>query len=266
VAAEDNLEFNNNNNSGGSGMTSSSTPREPSDQTGPIDFSYAFQPIIDTVDRKIVSYEALIRGAHGEPASQVLSRVLPGDMHRFDAIGRATAIAQASLLDIRCDLNLNFLPQSLFVSTSSIESTLEAAAKCNLPIKRIVIEVIEGEMIHEYARFSRLINVYRGRGLKVAIDDFGAGYSGLNLLAEFQPDQIKMDMALMRGIESHGPKQAIVRAIASVCVELGIDLIAEGVETLAEFQWLKGEGIRLFQGYLFAKPGFGTLPPAKFPS
>jgi len=246
-------------------MTSSSTPRELSGQTAPIDFSYAFQPIVDTVDRKIISYEALIRGVHGEPASQVFSRVLPGDMYRFDAVGRATAIAQAARLDISCDLNLNFLPQGLFLSTSSIESTLEAAEKYNLPVKRIVIEVIEGEMIHDYVRFSKLINVYRRRGLKVAIDDFGAGYSGLNLLAEFQPDQIKMDMALMRGIESHGPKQAIVRAIAGVCVDLGIDLIAEGVETLAEFQWLKGEGIRLFQGYLFAKPGFESLPPAEFP-
>jgi len=73
-------------------------------------------------------------------------------------------------------------------------------------------------------------------------------------------------MALMRGIESNGPRQAIVRAIASVCVDLGIDLMAEGVETLDEFQWLKDEGIRLFQGYLFAKPGFASLPPAEFPS
>jgi EAL domain-containing protein (putative c-di-GMP-specific phosphodiesterase class I) len=246
-------------------MTSLITPQNVSNQTASIGFSYAFQPIVDAVEHKIVSYEALIRGAHGEPASQVFSRVLPEDMYRFDAGGRVAAIEQASALGIRCNLNLNFLPQSLFLSTSSIESTLEAAAKYDLPIKRIVIEVIEGEMIHDHARFSQLINAYRGRGLKVAIDDFGAGYSGLNLLAEFQPDQIKMDMALMRGIESNGPRQAIVRAIAGVCVDLGIDLIAEGVETLDEFQWLKDEGIRLFQGYLFAKPGFATLPPAEFP-
>jgi len=243
----------------------SDTPLDPPGQTGSIDFSYAFQPIVDAVDRRIVSYEALIRGVHGESASQVLSRVLPEDMHRFDASGRAIAIAQASRLGIRCDLNLNFLPESLLLSTSPIESTLEAAAKYDLPVKHIVIEVLEGEMIHDHARFTQLINVYRRQGLRVAIDDFGAGYSGLNLLAEFQPDQIKMDMALMRGIESNGPKQAIVRAIASICFDLRIDLIAEGVEKLDEFHWLKSEGIRLFQGYLFAKPGFENLPPAEFP-
>jgi EAL domain-containing protein (putative c-di-GMP-specific phosphodiesterase class I) len=247
-------------------MTSLTTPRDPSPPTASIGFAYAFQPIVDVVERKIVSYEALIRGVHGEPASQVFSRVPPEEMYRFDAGGRVAAIEQASALGIRCDLNLNFLPQSLFLSTSSIESTLEAAEKYDHPIKRIVVEVTEGEVIHDHARFSQLINVYRGQGLKLAIDDFGAGYSGLNLLAEFQPDQIKMDMALMRGIESNGPRQAIVRAIVSVSVDLGIDLIAEGVETLDEFLWLKDEGIRLFQGYLFAKPGFASLPPAKFPS
>jgi EAL domain-containing protein (putative c-di-GMP-specific phosphodiesterase class I) len=155
----------------------SDTPLDPSDQTGSIDFSYAFQPIVDAVDRRIVSYEALIRGVHGESASQVLSRVLPKDMHRFDASGRTIAIAKASRLGIRCDLNLNFLPESLLLSTSPIDSTLEAAAKHDLPVKHIVIE---GEMIHDHARFTQLINIYRRQGLRVAIDDFGAGYSGFS--------------------------------------------------------------------------------------
>jgi EAL domain-containing protein (putative c-di-GMP-specific phosphodiesterase class I) len=102
-------------------------------------------------------------------------------------------------------------------------------------------------------------------GIKLAIDDFGAGYSGLNLLAEFQPDQVKIDMNLVRGIEKHGPRQAIVRGIAQVCVDLGIDVIAEGVETLQEFRWFEDQGIRLFQGYLFAKPAFEQFPAAFYP-
>jgi EAL domain-containing protein (putative c-di-GMP-specific phosphodiesterase class I) len=247
-------------------MPSLIPPPDLSNHPAPVGFAYAFQPIVDVVDRKIVSYEALVRGVGGEPASQVFSLVRPEDMYRFDAAGRVAAIEQASRLGICCDLNLNLLPQSLLLSTASIESMLDAASRHDLPIKRIVIEVTEVEMIHDQVRFSQLINIYRRQGLKVAIDDFGAGHSGLNLLAELQPDQIKMDMALMRGIESNGPRQAIVRAIASICVDLGIDLMAEGVETLDEFLWLKDEGIRFFQGYLFAKPGFACLPPAEFPS
>lgn len=102
-------------------------------------------------------------------------------------------------------------------------------------------------------------------GLKVAIDDFGAGYSGPNLLANFQPDQIKLDLTLVRGIESHGPRQAIVRAVGQACNDLGIDVIAEGVKTVGEYTWLATEGVRLFQGYLFAKPAFEAFQPVHYP-
>jgi EAL domain-containing protein (putative c-di-GMP-specific phosphodiesterase class I) len=101
--------------------------------------------------------------------------------------------------------------------------------------------------------------------MQVAIDDFGAGFSGLNLLAEFQPDMIKLDMNLLRHIESRSPRQSIVRAIITVCNDLGIDVVAEGVETADEFSWLENEGVRLFQGYLFARPEFECFPVAHFP-
>jgi EAL domain-containing protein (putative c-di-GMP-specific phosphodiesterase class I) len=128
-----------------------------------------------------------------------------------------------------------------------------------------VIEVTEGEVIVDTAHFAELINEYRALGMKFAIDDFGAGYSGLNLLVNFQPDQIKLDMFLVRGIDGHGPRQAIVRAIDQVCFDLGIDVIAEGVETIAEYEWLADQGVRLFQGYLFAKPGFESFPLIHYP-
>jgi EAL domain-containing protein (putative c-di-GMP-specific phosphodiesterase class I) len=104
------------------------------------------------------------------------------------------------------------------------------------------------------------MNSYRARGLRVAIDDFGAGYSGLNLLAEFQPDAIKLDIQLVRDIESKGPRQAIVRAVIQACDDLGIEVVAEGVESEAEYRWFKRIGVRLFQGYYFCRPGFESLP------
>ena len=229
-----------------------------------IDFSYAFQPIVDTAARRIVSDEALIRGVNGEPARHVLSRVAPEDVHAFDADSRVEAIMLASKLAIACNLNLNFLPLGLFLEQASLDTTIDAARSCGLDPSRIVIEVTEGEVIDDPARFVRKLNTYRSSGLKVAIDDFGAGYSGLNLLAEFQPDQIKVDMALVRGIESHGPRQAIVRAIIGCCLDLGIDIVAEGVETAEELDWFESEGVSLFQGYLFAAPRLATLPGATF--
>ena len=228
-------------------------------------FSYAFQPIVDTVAREVFSYEALIRGPANEPALRVFEQV-PSDLkYQFDQDSRTQAITHAARLGLKCNLNLNFLPGSVEFCADAIGNTCKAAADNFLPLERIILEVTEGEVIHDQKHFASLLNEYRGMGIKLAIDDFGAGYSGLNLLAEFQPDQVKIDMNLVRGIEKHGPRQAIVRGIAQVCADLGIDVIAEGVETLKELRWLEDHGIRLFQGYLFAKPAFEEFPPAFYP-
>ena len=228
-------------------------------------FSYAFQPIVDVVAREVYSYEALIRGRANEPAFRVLERVPAHAKYQFDEDSRVAALALAVQLGLNCHLNLNFLPQGLDASDASITSTLAAAARYALPIDRVILEVTEGEVIADYVRLGQQLNEFRGVGLKVAIDDFGAGYAGLNMLADFQPDQIKIDMNLVRGIERHGPRQSIVRAVVQVCGDLGIDVIAEGVESLGEYAWFAEQGVHLFQGYLFAKPGFESLPQAHFP-
>jgi EAL domain-containing protein (putative c-di-GMP-specific phosphodiesterase class I) len=228
-------------------------------------FTFAFQPIVDTNLREVLSYEALIRGPGNEPAYQILRQVSGDRLVAFDRETRVAAIDLAMRLQLNCHLNLNFLPGSLDSSPEAILTTLQAADRANLPINRIVLEVVEGEIIHDHSRFTALINKFRGLGLKVAIDDFGAGYSGLNLLADFQPDQVKVDMKLIHGIQRHGPRQAIVRALNRICFDLGIDVIAEGVETMDEFAWLTSAGIHLFQGYLFAKPAFECFPLVSYP-
>lgn len=119
-------------------------------------------------------------------------------------------------------------------------------------------------MIVDVQSFRAAIAKYREADVRIAIDDFGAGYSGLNMLADFQPDIVKLDLKLVRNIDSHGPRQAIVRAVTQCCADLGIDLIAEGVESIAEYRFLKRAGIQMFQGYLFAKPVFQQLPLVAF--
>jgi blue light- and temperature-responsive anti-repressor len=228
-------------------------------------FTFAFQPIVNPLTCEVVSYEALIRGVHHEGASEILSKIPADRLYLFDQTARVRAISLAAQLGIRCDLNLNFYPLSLYASAESVLSTIPAAAKNHLPVHHIVLEVVEGEVIGDQGRFAELFNEYRALGVKVAIDDFGAGYSGLNLLANFQPDQIKLDMCLIDGIQGHGPRQSIVRAILQVCRDLEIDVIAEGVETVGEYKWLLNAGVKLFQGYLFARPAFESFPLVHYP-
>jgi EAL domain-containing protein (putative c-di-GMP-specific phosphodiesterase class I) len=206
------------------------------------DFTFAFQPIVDTQAREVVSYEALIRGSGNESSYQILRQVPADTMFAFDLKARVNAIGLATRLGLSCNLNLNFLRRSLGYSAESILTTLESAKRVNLPVNHIVHESIEGEIIDDTSHFVELVNKYRGLGLMVAIDDFGAGHSGLNLLADFQPDQVKLDMNLIRGIERHGPRQSIVRAISQICLDLGIDVIAEGIETELEYAWLTKRG------------------------
>ncbi len=101
---------------------------------------------------------------------------------------------------------------------------------------------------------------YKRRGMITAIDDFGAGHSGLNLLAEFQPDIIKLDMALTRAIHTDRVRGAIVKSMVGLCADLGISIVAEGIEDVDEARALRDLGVRLMQGYAFARPATEKLP------
>ena len=202
----------------------------------------------------------MLRGPAGQPAGEILRQVNPEDMHDFDTQSRSEALERAARLGLSTKINLNFLPSTLEQSPTAISSLLLAALRCHIRPAQIVLEILEREIIHNSAGFTAAMNRYRGSGMTFAIDDFGAGYAGLNLLAEFQPDFVKADMHLIRGIESNGPRQAIVCGVIRTCADLGIDVIAEGVETAAEYAWLRSEGIEFFQGHFFARPAFEQLP------
>jgi EAL domain-containing protein (putative c-di-GMP-specific phosphodiesterase class I) len=228
-------------------------------------YSFAFQPIVNVTTGIISSFEALVRGENDESAFHILQQISQENMYRFDAMLRERAISLAAKLGISCNLNLNLMPGSLVDSEEAMTTTINAANQHLIGLDKIVIEITETEFIKDHRGFVDKINKYRSQGIKLAIDDFGAGYSGLNLLAEFQPDDIKLDVSLVRDIDIRGPSQAIVRGIIRTCQDLGIEIIAEGVENPSEYWWLHNEGIELFQGYLLAKPGFEHLPIAHYP-
>ncbi|TGK99875.1 EAL domain-containing protein [Leptospira levettii] len=226
----------------------------------------AFQPIIDWNQKKIYSHEALVRGTQGESAYSILSKVNQTNRYQFDQSCRIKAIQLASQIQIPAFLNINFLPNAVYQPETCIRTTLEASREYNFPLNRLVFELTEGEEVQDHNHIINIFKTYQKYGFLTAIDDFGSGYSGLNLLAKFQPDLIKLDMELIRNIHANSVARKLTKAIADVCHEIGILVIAEGVETVEELKVLVDMGINLYQGYLFSKPAFESAGEIQFPS
>ena len=231
-------------------------------------FSMAFQPIVDLSTGQIYAYEALVRGLSGESAYEVLSNVTEKNRYAFDQACRVKAIQVAACLNCPEQgalLSINFLPNAVYEPKACIQLTLATAAATGFPVENLMFEFTENERL-EHDHIGKILSTYRGMGFRTAIDDFGAGYAGLTLLAKWQPDIIKLDMELVRGIDRDRVRRALVGSIASACRDLGVLVLGEGVETLQESDALRELGVHIQQGYLLARPAFEQLPIPKLPA
>lgn len=227
---------------------------------------FALQPIVDPLKHMISSVEALIRSPSGGPPYTCFENLPAAEHHLFDLESKRNALELASRLNIGdCKLSINLLPMSLVRIPNSVDQLLANIDKFGLTPQQIIVEVTEEEAISHFDDFELALKKLRSVGISVAIDDFGAGFAGLSLLAKFQPEKLKIDRLLVTGIHEDGPKQAIVKAIVECCKSLGITTIAEGVETPEEWCWLQAAGVDLFQGFLFAKPLINGVPPVSWP-
>jgi len=228
------------------------------------DFSMAFQPIVDVESQAIFAYEALVRGLNGEPFGEVFQYVNETNLYRFDQSCRVKAVSLAAELKIPCYLSINFLPNAIYKPELCIRTTLKACEEYAFPSERLIFEITEHEKVVDLDHLREIVDYYHSVGLTTAIDDFGAGYAGMNLLVSVQPKILKIDMLLIRGIEKNFTKQSLVKSIVQFSRDLGMQVIAEGVETQAEYCYLRSLGISLFQGFLFARPMFENLPEVDF--
>lgn len=224
------------------------------------EFSFAFQPIVDVRNREIISYEALVRGPHGEPSASVFAQVPSRCFTRFDELCRQKAIYLASRLKIPNQLNLNLHTSSIYEVDQSITATFKASKQSGIPVERIVFEVLETVNLTDHRNLIKYMRIIQDFGFQTAIDDFGAGYSGLNLLVKYQPNYIKLDRDIISNIHNEHVKQSIFSGIKQICQPLSIEIVAEGVETAEEYHWLNEAGVSIFQGYYFARPAFEALP------
>lgn len=230
--------------------------------------SMAFQPIVDMRTERTWAYEALVRGRDGAGAAEVLGRVTDANRYAFDQQCRVAAIERAVAAGLLADgakLSINFLPNAVYSPKACIQLTLKTAAANHLPIDRLMFEFTETERMADAAHVQNIIDTYQAMGFVTALDDFGAGHAGLGLLARFRADIIKLDMELLRGIDSSAPRRMIVEAMVGLCARLGVTVIAEGIETRGELDAVRSLGIDLVQGYLLARPAFEALPGVTLP-
>jgi EAL domain-containing protein (putative c-di-GMP-specific phosphodiesterase class I) len=226
----------------------------------PVDIAFAFQPIVDVHRKEPFAYEALVRGTHGESAYSVLSQIDEKNRYWFDQKCRQVAISTAAGLKLDTHLSINFMPNAVYRPDVCIRTTLEAAQTHGFPVDRIIFETLESEYVGDRKHMVEIFRAYKKHGFLTAIDDFGAGYSGLALLVDFQPDIVKLDMGLLRGIDVDKVRQHIVKGVLAIARDLGIRVIAEGIETSGERDFFLDHGVSLMQGYFFAKPEFRALP------
>lgn len=226
-----------------------------------VPFSMAFQPIVNVATGKVFAHEALVRGSEGQGAGYVLEKVRQDNRYAFDQQCRVKAIRLASTLFDRsgdAKLSINFMPNAVYEPRACIRLTLATAMQTGFPADRIIFEFTETEQL-DTNHILNILRTYRTLGFKTAIDDFGAGHSGLGLLAHFQPDIVKLDMGLIRGIDQDAIRRTIVKHTLSMLSDLSITPICEGVETHCELSALRDLGVELIQGYVLAKPSFEGL-------
>ena len=234
----------------------------------PFPFTMAFQPIVDVIAGTVFAYEALVRGPQGESAFSVLSRVTEENRYAFDQSCRVKALTLASQLGLPATgarLSINFMPGAVYNPAACIRVTLATARKLSFPLERIIFEIVEAEKVASAEHLMSIVTEYRSCGFNVAIDDFGAGWSGLNLLADLPANIVKLDMALTRDLDRRPRSLAIVRSMVDLCASLNTQIIAEGIETVEEYRLLCDSGVRLMQGYLLARPEFERLPGFTLP-
>lgn len=215
-------------------------------------FKFVYQPIVDVNTWTIAGYEALCRPQ--DPSFKHVGELLEttAQAGRFWELGRVLrplAVEPLERLPAPTMMFINLHPQDL-----TDPQLLNASPELSRWAKRVVLEITETEALHDYGAVRECIKQLRSQGFRVALDDLGSGYSGLNSLAMLEPDFVKLDMELVRGITAQSRSARLIQHIREFCLDEGIETIAEGVETREELAVIQGLGVRLVQGYFFAKP------------
>jgi len=219
-----------------------------------------FQPIFQNDCESPWGYECLMRGVADDGSWLMPKQLLEWAAQErlifmLDRICRETHIRNAAaLLPDDVAILINFLPTAIYEPSFCLKTTIAAAKSVGIEPNRVIFEVVETEKVGDSDHLAKILDEYRKSGFRVALDDVGSGFAGLMLLADLNPDLIKMDRELVQGAANSEMHRIIVRALVQIARESGCLILAEGVETEAELTLMKSFGVDLFQGFLLGRP------------
>ena len=215
------------------------------------EFAILFQPVVDLCSGKLVGVEALARflpGPYRPPNEWFAEAHRVGRGVELEHAAVRAALSHIGRLPPDCYLAVNVSPQA--IESPEIKAVLQAVES-----RRVVLELTEHFQIDDYPQLCNVLMDIRERGVRLAIDDAGSGYSGLSHIVQIAPDIIKIDMELIRGIDFDPVRRSLVTSIVAFAPEIGASLVAEGIETRAEFETLRGLSVECGQGYFLGQPG-----------
>ncbi|MDZ7787925.1 MAG: EAL domain-containing protein [Halofilum sp. (in: g-proteobacteria)] len=224
-----------------------------------------FQPVVDAASEAIVGHECLVRAYHPEDGRLIT----PGDLigwareenllFMFDRVCREIHIARAAASGAGPDhmFLINFLPSVIYEPEFCLRTTVGAIEGTGLRPEQIVFEVVETEAIEDHEHLRNILCYYRSNGFRAALDDVGAGYSGLSLIADLDPDLIKIDRGLVANADRSAGHAEVCRAIIGLARSRGRQVLAEGIETASQRDFMRTLGVDLMQGYFFGRPAAG---------
>jgi EAL domain-containing protein (putative c-di-GMP-specific phosphodiesterase class I) len=217
-----------------------------------------FQPIFDLRDRSVLGHEALSRGPEGtlfHAPLRLFEMAAESDLvFELDRKCRRRALLAGRLLPREQKLFVNVLPSAMYDPEFQGESLIRQLADLDLTPERIVLEITEKYAIENYTLFANALGEFTKIGFSIAVDDVGAGYSGLEKIAHLNPQYLKLDRELIRDLDSSYIRREMARALKAFADKIGSTIIAEGIEHDGELQSLVDLGIEYGQGFLLARP------------
>lgn len=219
-----------------------------------------FQPVFQRDGETIWGYECLMRAENADgqsisPAQLLAWAKAESLLSMLDRVCRETHLRNAAAkLPRDLSILINFIPTAIYEPAFCLRSTMQVVQEVGLEPQSVIFEVVETEQVQNQTHLAKILDHYRQAGFRTALDDIGAGFSGLTMLANLRPDLLKLDRELVQGAANNFTHMVVVKGLIQIAHDCGQQVLAEGIETESQFRQMLEVGVDLFQGFFLGRP------------